>query len=55
MSSTGTNLASAVVVLHLPSANGKAYHVNTKSAATAVPVAGDKALLVTIGTLDSVT
>jgi hypothetical protein len=55
VSSTGTNLAPPVgSVAHLPSAFGKAYQVNTKSALVAVPVAGDITLFPDpVGTLDS--
>lgn len=53
VSSTGTNLPPASSAAHLASAFGKAYQVNSKSAVTAVPVAGETALLVLIGTLDS--
>lgn len=53
VASTGTSLPPAVSAVHLASAFGKAYQVKTKSAVTAVPVAGETALLVTKGTLDS--
>jgi len=53
VSSTGTNLPPTVSAAHLPSAFGKAYQINLKSAVTAEPVAGETALLVLIGTLDS--
>lgn len=53
VTSTGTSLPPASSAVHLPSATGKALQVKTKSAVTAVPVAGETALLVTRGTLDS--
>jgi hypothetical protein len=54
VSSTGTNLPPVSSAAHLPSAFGKAYQVNTKSAVSALPVAGDIALFpAPVGTLDS--
>jgi len=55
-SSTGTSLALALLAkseAHLPSAFAKAFHVNSKSALTAVAV--ETAELVLTGTLDSPT